>query len=162
MPYKLRISTSGYICEETKNTNFKKHMRPYVYCSIIYNNQTMEAALVPINCQVVRKNRGTYTYTMLLGHKEEWNLTICDSLPGPRGRSAKWNKSDRERQISCHFTCMWNLKNKINEQAKLKQIDRLIFARGREVKRWRRGLEVQIGSYKIVMGCEAQHREYSQ
>ena len=28
-------------------------------------------------------------------------------------------KSDRERQIPYDFTCMWNLKNKINERNKL-------------------------------------------
>ena len=32
------------------------------------------------------------------GHEKEWNLTICDSMDGPRGYYAKWNKSVRERQ----------------------------------------------------------------
>ena len=38
-----------------------------------------------------------------------------------KGYYAQWNKSDRERQIPYYFTSMWNLKNKINEQTKLKQ-----------------------------------------
>ena len=29
-----------------------------------------------------------------------------------RGYYAKWNKSDRERQILYNLTCMWNLKTK--------------------------------------------------
>ena len=37
------------------------------------------------------------------------------------GYYAKWNKSEREKQIPYGFTYMWNLKNKINEQTKLKQ-----------------------------------------
>ena len=33
-------------------------------------------------------------------------------MNGPWGYYAKWNKSDRERQILYDFTYMWNLKNK--------------------------------------------------
>ena len=31
-------------------------------------------------------------------------------MDGPRGYYAKWNKSDRERQMPYDFTYMWNLK----------------------------------------------------
>ena len=41
-----------------------------------------------------------YTYTILPGHKKEWNLTTCDRIDGPGEYYAKWNKSDGERQIS--------------------------------------------------------------
>ena len=52
-----------------------------------------------------------YIYSgILLSHKKEWNLAICHSMGGPRGYYAKWNKSDRERQILYDFTYMWNLK----------------------------------------------------
>ena len=37
---------------------------------------------------------------------------------GPWGYNAKWNKSHRERQILYDCTCMWNLKNKTDEQTK--------------------------------------------
>ena len=48
----------------------------------------------------------------------QWNknLVICDNMDGPRGYYAKWNESDRERQILYDFTYMWKLKNKTNEQ----------------------------------------------
>ena len=49
----------------------------------------------------------------LIGHKKEWNLNICDSMDGPGGYYAKWNKSVRERQTPYDFTYMWNIKNKI-------------------------------------------------
>ena len=61
---------------------------------------------------VVHKNHG-----ILLGHKKEWNLAICD-MDRPRGYYAKWNKWVREREILGEFTCMWNLKNKTNEHTK--------------------------------------------
>ena len=38
------------------------------------------------------------TYTeILLNHKKEWYLAICNNIDGPRGYYAKWNKSGRER-----------------------------------------------------------------
>ena len=43
--------------------------------------------------------------------------TICMDLEG----IMLSEMSDRERQILYDFTCMWNLKNKTNEQTKQKQ-----------------------------------------
>ena len=55
----------------------------------------------------------------LLKHKKEWDLAICNSIDGPRGHYAKWNKSDRERQTPHDFTYIWNLKAKqMNKQNK--------------------------------------------
>ena len=50
---------------------------------------------------------------ILLSHKKEWNVAICDNMNEPRGYYAKWNKSDRERQTTIIY--MWNLKNKTSE-----------------------------------------------
>ena len=36
-------STFGFISEETHYTNLKVYMHPCVHCSIIYNNQDVEA-----------------------------------------------------------------------------------------------------------------------
>ena len=38
------------------------------------------------------------------------NLVICGNKEGPRGYYAKWNKSDKERQIPYNFTYIWNQK----------------------------------------------------
>ena len=38
-----------YLPKEYENTNSKGYMHLYVYCSIIYNNQIMEAAQVSID-----------------------------------------------------------------------------------------------------------------
>ena len=43
---------------------------------------------------------------------KEGNIAICSNMGRPRGYYAKWNKSDRERQILYDFTYMWNLENK--------------------------------------------------
>ena len=40
------------------------------------------------------------------GIKKGWNLAICDKLDGLQGSYAKWDKSDRERQIPYCFTYM--------------------------------------------------------
>ena len=39
-----------------------------------------------------------------------------NSTDGPKGYYAKWNKSDRERQITYEFTYMWNLKNEAEQE----------------------------------------------
>ena len=42
------ICNTGYLSKKYKNINLKAYMHLYVYCSIIYNSQTMEASQVPI------------------------------------------------------------------------------------------------------------------
>ena len=49
--------------------------------------------------------------------KKERNLTIHGNMDGPGTYSAKWNKSDRERQILYDFIYMQYLKNRMNKQA---------------------------------------------
>ena len=39
-------SSNGHLPKENENTNSKIYMHSYVYCSIIYNSQDMEAAQV--------------------------------------------------------------------------------------------------------------------
>ena len=41
--------TTGYLPQKYKNSNSKGYMHCYVYSSIIYNSQDMEAAQVSIN-----------------------------------------------------------------------------------------------------------------
>jgi len=55
---------------------------------------------------------------ILLSHKKQWDLIICNNKNGPRGYYAKWNKSDKERQIPYDFTYIWNLRNKTNKKQK--------------------------------------------
>ena len=95
---------SGYLSEEIQNPNSKEYVYPYVYCSVIYNSQNMEATKCPSKDEWIKKT-GTYMHNrILLSHKKEWNLTICDRMDGPSGHYAKWNKSDKYHMIS--LTCV--------------------------------------------------------
>ena len=40
---------------------------------------------------------------LLLSHKKEWNIVICNNMDGPRDYHTKRSKLDRERQISYHL-----------------------------------------------------------
>ena len=42
----------------TQNTNLKEHKHPYVHCSIIYDNQDLEAAQVSISKGVDKTTMG--------------------------------------------------------------------------------------------------------
>ena len=55
---------------------------------------------------------------ILLSHNKEENFILCDSMHEPGEHYAKWNKAVKERQILYDFIHMWNLMNKLNEQAK--------------------------------------------
>ena len=47
---------------------------------------------------------------ILFSHEKEIHSAICDNMDGPWAYYARWDKSDRERQISYDITYMWNLK----------------------------------------------------
>ena len=99
-------------------------MHPNVHGSTIYNCQDMEATQVSIN-RWMDKEDVVYIYDgILLSHKEEWEFAICNNMGGPIGYYAKWNKSDRERQILYDIIYMCNLKNKTSEYNKKKQTHR--------------------------------------
>ena len=51
-----------------------------------------------------------YINAILLIHEKEGNPVICNNMDGPWGNYAKWNKSDRERQILYDLTYMWKQK----------------------------------------------------
>ena len=94
-------SIPGYI---SKNMNLKRYMHPNVHISIIYNCQGMEASVH----QQINIKKMWYIYVcvcvcvyrkILLSHKKEWNFAIYNNMEGLGGYYAKWNKSDRERQI---------------------------------------------------------------
>ena len=56
----------------------------------------------------IKKKWYTHAMEYYSSVKKEWNLVIWDKMDGPGGYYAKWNKSDKERQILQVFTYMWN------------------------------------------------------
>ena len=120
-------STPGYTHKVTQNTNSEEYTYLSVHCNIIYHCQDMEATQMPfiqwLDKKVVRYAH-THTHDgIFLSNKKDWNLNICNSMDGPRGYYAKWNKLFRERQIPYDLTYMWTLKNSINKQNRNRPID---------------------------------------
>ena len=56
----------------------------------------------------------THTHNAVL-HLKEWNNAIFSNMDGSTDYHTKKSKSDRERQIACNITYMWNLKKKWDE-----------------------------------------------
>ena len=66
-------------------------MHPNVHRGIFHDSQAMEATPAPINRWVYIE---AVVHTLecngiLLSHKKEWNLTIYNSIEGPRGYYAQ-------------------------------------------------------------------------
>ena len=73
----------------------KKMQYMYIYCIYIY-----------VHIYINTHNG------ILLSHKKEWNLAICNNTDGATEYNAKQNKSVRKRQIPYDFTHVWNLRKK--------------------------------------------------
>ena len=92
---------------------------------------------------------------ILPSHIKEWNFALCSNMDEPGGYSAKWDKSNREKQIPYDFTYMWKLKNKTKEQTEQNRnrlIDtenKLVVARGG----WA-GAEGQTKQVNRIIGCK--------
>ena len=74
----------------------------------------MEAAQVSVNRWVGETTRGRYTMEYYSAIDKEKILPFANDMDGSGEHYAKGNKPVRERQISCDFTHMWNLMNKLN------------------------------------------------
>ena len=64
---------------------------------------------------------GIYIYTHIHTHTIEYhaaikneNIAICNNMDELGSYYAKWNKSDRDRQILFDITYVWNTKNITN------------------------------------------------
>ena len=56
----------------------------------------------------------THTHKeILVRYKKIMKFVICSNMDIFGGHYAKWNKSDRDREILYDITYMWNLKNKL-------------------------------------------------
>ena len=64
--------TSGNISKGTQNINSKEHKHPYIYCSVIYNHQDVEAAQVSNNRWVNETTVAHLHNGILLSHKKEY------------------------------------------------------------------------------------------
>ena len=122
-----RASIPGYISKRNKNFNLKRYMHPHVQHSIIYNCQDMEATTVSIRkwikivsiyivtgeshcvcvCIYIYTHKHTYMHTQPLKNQ----ILLFTATQMDVEGIAEWN---REGQILCNITSMWNLKNTMN------------------------------------------------
>ena len=66
--------------KKVQHTNCKKYMHSSVHRSFMYNIQDMEATYMSINRQM-DEDDVVYAYKgILLSHKKEWNLVICNNI----------------------------------------------------------------------------------
>ena len=89
LPYYLAIPILGIYPKETQYISSKEYMHPCVHCSIVYNNQAVQASQVPITRQLNQKAVVHIYNGILLSHIKEQNLTICNSMNRPRGYYAQ-------------------------------------------------------------------------
>ena len=64
---------------------------------------------MPIDRQMDKEDMVHIYNGILLSHKKEQNFIICRDVDGPRDCHTEWSTSEREKQISCINTYMWNL-----------------------------------------------------
>ena len=102
-----------------------------------------------VHWQMNGLRRGTYN-GILLSHKGKQNSVICSNMDTSRDSHAKWNKSERERQIPYDITYIWNLIYGTNEPIyRKKLIDmeyRFVVAKGEGE---RDGWEFGVGRCKL-------------
>ena len=115
-------STSGYLPEEIQNTSLKRHMQPYVHCSIIDNSQDMRATTCPwIHEWIKMWYASTMEYYSAPQKKILPLVTTWMDLEVILLSKISQTETDKYHMI---FPYMWNLKNNINERTKWKQIHR--------------------------------------
>ena len=84
----------------------KEYMYPNVYGSILYNSKIMETAQVSTNWLVMDKEDMVYMYfIMLLSHRKEWNLAMCNDMDGAREYYAKLSKSEKYKYHMISLIC---------------------------------------------------------
>ena len=65
-----------------------------------------------VYCKYTSLHKYVY-FGILLSHKKD-EVMLFKATWMDRDYNAKWNKSERERQISCDIAYMWYLKNDTN------------------------------------------------
>ena len=108
-------STPEYISEnKTKqNTNLTRYMHLNVHTELFSIAKVWKQAKCLPTDEWVKKMWYTHTHTHTVEYYstiKKWNFSYCSNMDGLGWHYAKWNKSDRERQI-LYITYMWNLRN---------------------------------------------------
>ena len=96
-----------------------------VHCSVIHSSHNRETTQCPPVDDLVEKT-GIYTQWNIIQPLKRRKFCHSWQREWTRRAYAKWNTSDRERQILCDLTYMWNLKKLLIKKKK----SRVVVARG--------------------------------
>ena len=88
LPYDPGIPLLGTYLKNPKAL-YERMNSPYVHCSIVYNCQDLETALLPNQKLGVKKVVEYLHNATLLGYKKKGNLILWDSMNGPGDYCAK-------------------------------------------------------------------------
>ena len=95
-----------YLPKGNKSTNWKRYMHPNIHYITINNSQDMEATQVSTDRWMDKEDVGhTHKQSGLLLSHKKLNFVICNNTGGSRQYNAKWNTSDKEKQIPYDLTC---------------------------------------------------------
>ena len=101
-------STPGNISK--KNTNSKRYRQSNAHLAALFTiAKIWKQRKSPSTDEWVKTMWYVYT-VILISHKKERKFVTCNNMDGLGGCYAKWNKSNKERQILYDLTYMWNLK----------------------------------------------------
>ena len=109
--------TPGHIPRQ--NYNLKRQKHSYVHCSVINNNQDMEAPKCPSTDKWIKKMRYVYTMEYYSVIKKAQNNAICSNMD----YHTTWSKSERKRQILYGIASTCNLKYGMNQSIHEPEID---------------------------------------
>ena len=97
--------TIAYLSPKYKKANSKGYVQPYVYCSIIYNSQTMDAPQVSTDRWMDKVymhdtcvHDGSYSAI-------KWNLPICNNMGGAREYINKISQLEKDRYHIISLIC---------------------------------------------------------
>ena len=115
LPYVPTILLLGIYVEKMKTLIWKDTWTPMFITALFTIANTWMQPKCPSTDEWIKRMWYMYINGILLSHKKGWNNAICSNMNVPRDYHTKWSESDRERQISCDITYMWNLNYDTNE-----------------------------------------------
>ena len=100
IPYDPAIALLGIYPKNTQKILIQRDT-----CSIIYDSQIMETVQVSNDSWMDEEDVVCIHNGILLSHKKEWNLDICNNMDGAREYYVKWNKSEKDKHHMTSLIC---------------------------------------------------------
>ena len=97
---------------------------------------------------------------ILHSHKKEI-LPFAATWMDLEGMMLKWNKLDREKQILCDVTYMWNLKSNIKKTKLTSTENSMMICKRMVGDMGEGGQGIQTSTYNKPCECHLQHGDYS-